>query len=58
MRIFYSTKLEWMGFSTASVVSGHSPIADPRGSRIVNSLYSPTLLSTAMLPPCYCVTMS
>ena len=29
-----------------------------RGSRIVNSLYSPTLLSTAMLPPCCCVTMS
>ncbi len=23
-----------------------------RGSRIVNSLYSPSLLSTAMLPPC------
>ena len=29
-----------------------------RGSRIVNSLYSPTLLSTVMLPPCCCVTMS
>ena len=29
-----------------------------RGSRIVNSLYSPTLLSTAMLPPCCWVTMS
>src|SRR5262249_1323245 len=25
-----------------------------RGSRIVNSLYSPTLLSTVMLPPCCC----
>ena len=29
-----------------------------RGSRIVNSLYSPTSLSTAMVPPCCCVTMS
>ena len=29
-----------------------------RGTRIVNSLYSPTLLSTAMLPPCAFVTMS
>ena len=29
-----------------------------RGSRIVNSLYSPTLLSTAMLPPCCWVTIS
>ena len=29
-----------------------------RGSRIVNSLYSPTLLSTVMVPPCCCVTMS
>ena len=28
------------------------------GSRIVNSLYSLTLLSTVMLPPCCCVTMS
>ena len=29
-----------------------------RGSRILNSLYSPTLLSTAMLPPCCFVTIS
>ena len=57
-----------------SVDPGHSPIANEwllevypalligayrlRGSRIVNSLKSPTLLSTAMLPPCAFVTMS
>ena len=29
-----------------------------RGSRIVNSLYSPTSLSTAMIPPCAFVTIS
>jgi hypothetical protein len=29
-----------------------------RGSRTVNSLYSPTLLSTLMLPPCCCVMIS
>jgi hypothetical protein len=29
-----------------------------RGSRTVNSLYSPTQLSTLMLPPCCCVMMS
>ena len=29
-----------------------------RGSRIVNSLYSPTPLSTAIVPRCCCVTMS
>jgi hypothetical protein len=29
-----------------------------RGNRMVNSLYSPTLLSTVMLPPCCWVTMS
>ena len=29
-----------------------------RGSRIVNSLYSPTSLSTVIVPPCCFVTMS
>jgi hypothetical protein len=29
-----------------------------RGSRTVNSLYSPTLLSTLMVPPCCCVMRS
>ena len=48
------------GRRPAWVDSGRSLIGAHglRGSRIVNSLYSPTSLSTAMLPPCCCVTMS
>ena len=51
----------------ALLVHGHRAgdrIASPQGahafpgSRIVNSVYSPTWLSTVMLPPCCWVTMS
>jgi len=36
----------------------HGTACRRRGSRTVNSVKSPTSLSTAMVPPCCCVTIS
>jgi hypothetical protein len=64
----------WLGRPAAQSHPSHGPIANSqsrkfhaglppfvniwRGSRIVNSLYSPTSLSTVIVPPCCFVTMS
>ena len=52
------TAAEWGVARVARPHWGHVKSYGFRGSRTTNSLYSPILLSTAMLPPCCCVTMS
>ena len=54
---FFESRLE-LRYSLFSTGRSLTVAYGLRGSRIVNSLHSPTLLSTAMLPPCCCVTMS
>src|SRR6266851_9807351 len=34
------------------------PVCESRGRRMMNSVNSPTRLSTSIVPPCCCVTMS
>src|SRR5205807_8271521 len=39
-------------------VEGYGNAAPARGRRIVNSVKAPSALSTSIVPPCACVTMS